>query len=308
MGSDDRRSLRLLVIEDFRNHGSRPSSPAFRALAVYRFARWRDALPPGLRRKTLGLAYEILRRHIRGRHWIELHHTASIGRRVSLDDRGGIVIGNDAVLGDDCVVSPYVTMAKTRVGRPGRPTIGDRVVIGPGASFIGGVAVGDDAVIGPNSVVVTDVPQGSTLTVRAAGVARRVASQSADVGEVSSRSVELRGHTLPDGVEVDRGVRIVPSAPPHLYGNVTIGEECAIAERVSLGWNPPRDPRPESSTTRLGQRVEVAAGVVILRGVTIGDDARIDPNCVVESDVPARSIVTAARGRRLAGLRETGDV
>ena len=38
------------------------------------------------------------------------------------------------------------------------PTLGDRVVVGAGATIIGGITVGDDVLIGVNTVVTQDVP------------------------------------------------------------------------------------------------------------------------------------------------------
>jgi serine O-acetyltransferase len=64
-------------------------------------------------------------------------------------------------------------MAKTKVGRPGRPVIGNRVRIGPGAVFVGGVEVGDDAMIGPNAVVFAEVVANRDPAEDPEGAARR---------------------------------------------------------------------------------------------------------------------------------------
>lgn len=83
-----------------------------------------------------------------------------IGRRVVLDARGGITVGNNVN------VSSYVQMqtAKHLVDDPGFPavfepiTIGDRVWVGQGATILGGVVVGEGAVVAANATVTKDVP------------------------------------------------------------------------------------------------------------------------------------------------------
>ena len=298
--------LRKLVREDLATHAHLKNSRGFQALLVHRFGRWRDSLSPGIRRKLLVLPYEILRRRVRSRHRMELHHTAMIGRRVRLSDLGGIVIGNESVLGDDCVVAADVTMAKTKVGRPGRPDIGDRVVIGPGAAFVGGVRVDDDAVIGPNVVVFMDVAARTALFAPEAHVEPRPES---DIRRAPERRglAPLERRSLPVGVTLGKGVLATPSVPPRLQGIIEFGDGCLLHERVSIGWNPPYDPRPGDAPTRLGRRVELSPGSVVLRGVSIGDDAWIGPNAVVDADVPAKMAVSCPPARVFGGLRGHSD-
>lgn len=46
----------------------------------------------------------------------------------------------------------------------------------------------------------------------------------------------------------------------------------------------------------IGKHVWIGTNVVILKGVTIGDNTVIGAGCVVEQDIPANSIVTAGGG------------
>jgi serine O-acetyltransferase len=301
--SDVPGTLRAVIREDLANHGGRLRSPAFRALAVYRFGRWRDGLASGPVRKLLWPVYETLRRHIRGRYRIELHHTAAIGRRVLVPDEGDVVVGNDSVIGDGCVLAAGATMAKTKVGRPGRPEIGARVVIGPGATFIGGVRVGDDAVIGPNAVVFTDVPSGGVLLAPAstAGPGDTPGPRPGPLDP--DRFGRLPDRDVPDGSSVGHDVRVARCGIPRLLGPVEIGDGCVLHERVTLGWDPPYDPRGAETRTRLGARVHLSPGAVVLRGVSIGDDVWVGPNAVVDEDVPSGWRVGAPTGRVFSALR-----
>jgi serine O-acetyltransferase len=95
---------------------------------------------------------------------IEIHPGATIGRRVFIDHGHGVVIGETAVVGDDCTIYQGVTLGGTRLykGQKRHPTLGKGVVVGAGAQVLGGFEVGDGARIGSNAVVIKPVPAGAT--------------------------------------------------------------------------------------------------------------------------------------------------
>ncbi len=95
---------------------------------------------------------------------IEIHPGARIGRRFFIDHGMGVVIGETAQIGDDVLVYQGVVLGGTTLKKKKRhPTIGNRVVIGAGATILGPIAVGDGALIGSGSVVVKRVPQDATV-------------------------------------------------------------------------------------------------------------------------------------------------
>ena len=95
---------------------------------------------------------------------IEIHPGASIGRRLFIDHGMGVVIGETAVIGDDCTLYHSVTLGGTSWKKGKRhPTLGNGVVIGAGAKVLGPIEVGDGARIGSNSVVLKSVPPGATV-------------------------------------------------------------------------------------------------------------------------------------------------
>ncbi|TAN52593.1 MAG: serine O-acetyltransferase [Methylococcaceae bacterium] len=95
---------------------------------------------------------------------IEIHPGAQIGRRFFIDHGMGVVIGETAVIGDDCTLYHGVTLGGTSWRKGKRhPTVGNGVVIGAGAKVLGPISVGDGARIGSNSVVIKDVPAGATM-------------------------------------------------------------------------------------------------------------------------------------------------
>lgn len=92
---------------------------------------------------------------------IEIHPGATIGRRFFIDHGAGIVIGETAEIGDDVLMYHHVTLGGTsRTKTKRHPTIGNRVLIGAGATVLGAVTVGDDAKIGAMALVLKDVPAG----------------------------------------------------------------------------------------------------------------------------------------------------
>ena len=100
------------------------------------------------------------------RFWtgIEIHPGATIGRRLVIDHGTGIVIGETAIIGDDCLLYQGVTLGGTGkdVGKR-HPTLGNNVMVGCGAKLLGPFTVGDNARIAANSVVLRDVPQDATV-------------------------------------------------------------------------------------------------------------------------------------------------
>ena len=100
------------------------------------------------------------------RFWtgIEIHPGATIGKRLVIDHGMGIVIGETAEIGDDCLIYQGVTLGGTGVMQGKRhPTLGNNVMIGSGAKVLGPIKIGDNARVAANSVVLREVPENSTV-------------------------------------------------------------------------------------------------------------------------------------------------
>ena len=95
---------------------------------------------------------------------IEIHPGAQIGKRLMIDHGMGIVIGETAVIGNDCVIYHQVTLGGTGKEKLKRhPTIGNNVLIGAGAKLLGPINIGDNVKIGAGSVVLKSVEKNSTV-------------------------------------------------------------------------------------------------------------------------------------------------
>uniref|UniRef100_UPI003AB49856 serine O-acetyltransferase EpsC n=1 Tax=Intestinimonas sp. TaxID=1965293 RepID=UPI003AB49856 len=101
-----------------------------------------------------------LARHLTG---IEIHPGAHIGRRLVIDHGMGIVIGETAEVGDDCLIYHGVTLGGTGKDQGKRhPTIGNNVLIGSGAKVLGPFKVGDNSRVAANAVVLSEIPPDCT--------------------------------------------------------------------------------------------------------------------------------------------------
>ena len=119
---------------------------------------------------------------------VEIHPGAQIGRRFFIDHGMGVVIGETAEVGDDCMLYNGVNLGgRTLVRVKRHPTLGDRVTVGAGARILGPIVVGDGAQIGANAVVVRDVPQEAT----AVGVPAVIRTPVAPVDEFADPALYI---------------------------------------------------------------------------------------------------------------------
>jgi len=128
------------------------------AVIIYRFTHllWRYKL------YWLARFISTLARWITG---IEIHPGAVIGRRFFIDHGMGVVIGETAEIGDDCMMYHGVTLGgtQTRDKVKRHPTLKDGVIIGAGAKILGPITLGKNVRVGSNSVVVRSVDDNSTV-------------------------------------------------------------------------------------------------------------------------------------------------
>ncbi len=142
--------------------------PGFHAMVIHRLAHlcWLKEF------RWLGRFISHMGRWLTG---IEIHPGAKIGRRFFIDHGMGVVIGETAVIGDDCTLYHGVTLGGTSWNKGKRhPTLHDGVVVGAGAKVLGPIDIGKDARIGSNSVVVKPVPSGATVV----GIPGRIIDQN----------------------------------------------------------------------------------------------------------------------------------
>ena len=130
--------------------------PGLKATRSHRKAHW-------CYQHNLKLLARWISQACRRRTGIEIHPGATIGKRLVIAHGMGIVIGETAEIGDDCLIYHGVTLGGTGkdVGKR-HPTIGNHVLIGTGAKVLGPITVGDGSRVAANAVVLKDIPENST--------------------------------------------------------------------------------------------------------------------------------------------------
>ncbi|MEB3172897.1 MAG: serine O-acetyltransferase [Cyanobacteriota bacterium] len=142
--------------------------PGFHALVLHRISHrlWGLGLP------LLPRLLSQLGRSLTG---VEIHPGAQIGRGVFIDHGMGVVIGETAVIGNNCLLYQGVTLGGTGKAHGKRhPSLEDNVVVGAGAKVLGAINVGSNTRIGAGSVLLRDVASNSTVV----GIPGRVIHQS----------------------------------------------------------------------------------------------------------------------------------
>ena len=95
---------------------------------------------------------------------IEIHPGAKIGKNLLIDHGSGVVIGETAIIGNNCTIYQGVTLGGTGKEQGKRhPTLKDNVFVGSGAKILGNITIGNNVKIGANSVVLKDVPDNTTV-------------------------------------------------------------------------------------------------------------------------------------------------
>jgi serine O-acetyltransferase len=129
---------------------------------------------------------------------IEIHPGATIGKGFFIDHGMGVVIGETAVIGDNCLIYQGVTLGGTGKDKGKRhPTLGNNVMVGSGAKVLGPFRVGDNVKIAANAVVLEAIPDNCT----AVGVPARIVRR--DGKKVSDCDQDLDQVHMPDPVSME---------------------------------------------------------------------------------------------------------
>lgn len=129
----------------------------FHALVTYRFAHalWRS--------QRLDFALYLQSQSSR-MFAVDIHPAARLGKGLMLDHATGFVVGETAVVGDNCSFLHAVTLGGSGKETGDRhPKIGDNVLIGAGAKILGNIKVGCCSRIAAGSVVLSEVPPNVTV-------------------------------------------------------------------------------------------------------------------------------------------------
>ena len=151
-------------LEDLAAHHQDRHAPGYLALRNHRFGNWRMTVSPKAARAPLSVLYRRRARYLRNVVGVELPYDARVGRRVTIEHNGGIVVHGRTVIGDGCVLRQGCTLGIRSLNRLDEaPVLGAGVELGAGAVLMGRVRLGDGSRVGANAVVTRDVPAGVTV-------------------------------------------------------------------------------------------------------------------------------------------------
>jgi len=143
----------------------------FHAVLLYRAAH-------ALNNKGYVLSARTLSQITRFFTGIEIHPGATIGKGLFIDHGSGVVIGETAIVGNNCTIYQGVTLGGTGKETGKRhPTLGNNVMVGSGAKLLGSFTVGDNVKIASGAVVLCDIPDNSTAVGVPAKVVRKDGSK-----------------------------------------------------------------------------------------------------------------------------------
>lgn len=167
--------------------------PTLRALRCYRMAHWFYL------RKNFTVA-RMISQWARYKTGIEIHPGATIGKGLFIDHGMGVVIGETAVIGDNCLLYQGVTLGGTGKDKGKRhPTLGNNVLVGAGAKVLGPFTVGNNVKIAANAVVLNAIPDDCT----AVGVPARVVRRKGEKVNAHKVTQDIDQIHIPDPVSLE---------------------------------------------------------------------------------------------------------
>lgn len=96
---------------------------------------------------------------------------------------------------------------------------------------------------------------------------------------------------IPGSVSIGRGLRLPHPQNLVITRFADIGEFCIIYHNVSLVWNSFKE--PSDPCLKVGNRVLIGNGAILIGHITIGDNVLIGAGAVVPKSVPAHSLVVS---------------
>ena len=130
---------------------------------------------------------------------IEIHPGATIGKGLFIDHGTGVVIGETAIIGDNCTIYQGATLGGTGKDTGKRhPTLGDNVMVGAGAKCLGNFTIGSNSKIASGAVVLGDVPENSTAVGIPAHIVKKDGARVAKNNEADLDQIHI-----PDPIETE---------------------------------------------------------------------------------------------------------
>lgn len=127
---------------------------------------------------------------------IDIHPKATLKSGIMIDHGTGVVIGETAVVGNNCSILHHVTLGGSgKRGVDRHPKIGDGALLGTGATILGNIKVGKGCQVGAGTLVIDDLPDHSVavgVPAKIIGTYKEQESQpSRTMNQVGSKESEM---------------------------------------------------------------------------------------------------------------------
>lgn len=97
------------------------------------------------------------------------------------------------------------------------------------------------------------------------------------------------GFQIPVRAKIGKGLYIGHRGPVVINSLAELGDNCTLAHIVTIGQT---NRGERAGCPKIGNRVFIGTGAVVVGKIVIGDNVLIAPNSYVNFDVPSNSIVT----------------
>jgi len=97
------------------------------------------------------------------------------------------------------------------------------------------------------------------------------------------------GFQIPAGTSIGKGLYIGHRGTVVVNGRAELGDNCTLTHLVTIGQ---ANRGMRTGCPKIGNRVWIGAGAVVVGKIVIGDNVLIAPNAYVTFDVPSNSIVS----------------
>jgi serine acetyltransferase len=100
---------------------------------------------------------------------------------------------------------------------------------------------------------------------------------------------------IPGSLSIGRGLRLPHPQNIVITGFAAIGEFCTVYHNVTIAWNGFNGTITPTRSPKIGNRVLIGTGAILIGDITIGSDVLIGAGAVVAQSVPDHSRVTSVR-------------
>jgi acetyltransferase-like isoleucine patch superfamily enzyme len=206
---------------------------------------------------------------------VELAEGVDIGANVVLYD--GVRVGPGARIGDGAVLGRVPTVnpgSSTRALKMGPTVVGAGAIVCPQAVVDAGVTLGEDAFVGDHSSLRPGV---------------RIGAESS----IGAMCTVNPGAVVGDRVRTQGRCGIAP--------RIVIEDDVFLGPGVELLSGITMTASSQSGPAILRRCCQLGAGVIVLPGVEVGEEAIVGAGAVVVSDVPPAALVRGVPARQSAG-------